>query len=63
MDLHEEKVREDLIQQKEKQQKLVEIIPGTNDNMMNQLAEAEKITIAERYSINQRMLKQFALII
>lgn len=64
MDLHEEKVREDLIQQKETQRKLVEIIPGTNDDLMNQLTETEKIAIAERYSIiNQRILMQFPLLI
>lgn len=47
MDLHEEKIREDLIQQKAKQKKIVEIMPTTSDNLIDQLTDAERKTIAD----------------
>lgn len=51
MDLHEEKVREDLIHQKETQRKLIEVLPTTNEILIDQLTDVEKKSIADRYSI------------
>lgn len=47
MDLHEEKIREDLLQQQGKQKKLIEVIPATNGKLIDQLTDAEKKTIAD----------------
>lgn len=51
MDLHEEKIREDLLQQKEKQKKLIEIMPATSVSLIDQLTDGERKSIADGYYI------------
>lgn len=49
MDLNEEKIRENLLQQKENQKKLIEIMPATSVTLIDQLTDEEKKSIADGY--------------